>query len=152
MGVTWHSEELRRIQNWYFLTIFSIFGIFACARILRINARVLRYYRSRRTGNQFKMLRILLETQNMSKNGVSTFRTCYARTRGNFWNAQNGLKRVVNLKWSHLEHLKILTRAYAYVMARARMRVHLNVDPWPEINVYQIWFKNNFALWRYAQS
>ena len=31
------------------------------------------------------------------------------RARGNFWNAQNGLKHIVNLKWSHLEHFLILT-------------------------------------------
>jgi len=45
------------------------------------------------------------------------------RTRGIFENAPNGLKRIVHLKWSNLEHFKILTRAYAYVKRRAQKRV-----------------------------
>ena len=79
----WGSTDILKsygeFKNRHFLTIFSIFGIFARARILRFSARVLRYYRSRRTGNQLELFRIVLEIQNMWKNGVSTFRTCNAR-------------------------------------------------------------------------
>ena len=40
----------------FFLQFFSIFGIFARARILRFSARVLRYYRSRRTDKLVKIV------------------------------------------------------------------------------------------------
>ena len=70
-----------------------------------------------------------------------------AYVRAKFWNAQNGLKRIVNLKVSHLEHSKILTRAYAYVMACARVRPKF--DSWAEVNMYQLWSSDSIPVMRY---
>ena len=52
------------------------------------------------------------------------------RTRGKFWNAQNGL--TCTLVWSKLnfEHFSILTRAYARVVTRMNtgMKMILDID------------------------
>ena len=77
----WSSLRIIRVtanSKLAFFTIFWNLCIFARAQIFRFSARVLLYIRSTTTVNELKLLRIVLGTQNMWKNGVSKFRTCYA--------------------------------------------------------------------------